>query len=230
MTVAACNGPALIKNLNDLEMPLPILKWIHSWLQNRSLYISYDEENSRHITMNVGASHGSVRAATLFRLHVHFLPSFFFHIAVYMFADNLALVFVGSLEKRFSQNIKDLGKQAESVLKQLEKFSNDLLLPENVAKTKALLVHNVVCPPIPNIQYKRQKIEYVKTFKYLGVYISTKLDWGTYIRERIRLIRRKLFLAYALPKSARVQIFDNIETNQLVKDHEIFFPFAIVKG
>ena len=227
LTVAACNRPALtifvdflsafdrmwfpalIKNLNDLGMPLPILKWVHAWLLNRSLFISYGEENSRHIKMNVGAPQGSVLAATLFRLHVHFLPSFFFNISVHMFADDLALVFVGSLEKRFSLSIKDLEKQAEIVLKQLEKFSDDLLLPVNVAKTKALLVHSVVCPPIPSIEYKNQKIEYVKTFKYLGVYISTKLGWGSYIRERIRLIRtippdqinirRKIFLAYAQP-------------------------------
>ena len=90
----------------------------------------------------------------------------------------------------------------------------------NIAKTKALLVHSVVSPPIPNIKYKNQKIEHVKSFKYLGVYISTKLGWGRYIQERIRQIRkiykglrtlfctistdhteirRKLFLAYALP-------------------------------
>ena len=59
LTVAACNRPALtifvdflsafdrmwypalIKNLHKLEMPIPLLKWIHSWLQNRHLYIVY---------------------------------------------------------------------------------------------------------------------------------------------------------------------------------------------
>ncbi len=96
---------ALIKNLNDLGIPLPLLKWTHWWLQNRSLHISYGEENSRHKKMSVGAPHGSVLAATLFRLHVHFLPSFFLDIAVHMFADDLALVLVESLEKHFSKNL-----------------------------------------------------------------------------------------------------------------------------
>jgi hypothetical protein len=212
--------PALIRNLNELGMPLSLLKWIHSWLLNRSFYISYGDENSRTIKMEVGAPQGSVLAATLFRLHVHFLPSFFFDLAVHMFADDLAIVLVGSLEKRFSLNIIEIEKRAEIVMKQLEKFSDNFLLPVNVAKTKALLVHSVVSPQLPKVKYKQEKLEYVKTFKYLGVYISTKLGWGNYINERLKIIRkiynglrqifrtipidhiairRRVFLAYALP-------------------------------
>lgn len=238
LTVAACNRPALtifvdflsafdrmwypalIRNLYSLEMPLPLLKWIHTWLQNRYLYISFGDANSRIIKMDVGAPQGSVLAATLFRLHVHFLPSYFFDLAVHMFADDLAIVIPGSLENKFSLNISEIQERAKIVMKQLEKFSNELILPVNVNKTKALLVHNVVSPPHPTIVYGDQMIEYVKIFRYLGVYISTKLGWGQFISERLKKIRniynalniifrsiplssttlrRKIFLAYALP-------------------------------
>jgi hypothetical protein len=238
LTVAACNRPALaifvdflsafdrmwhpalIKNLNDLGMPLPLLKWIHSWLQNRYLYISFGEANSRIIKMDIGAPQGSVLAATVFRLHVHFLPFFFLDLTVHMFADDLAIVISGSLEKRFSHNIEEIQNRAKIVMEQLEKFSNDLLLSVNVTKTKAILVHSVVSPPYPTIQYRNQDIEFVKSFKYLGVHISTNLGWAVLINERIRKIRsiykalriifhtipthltklrRKIFLAYALP-------------------------------
>lgn len=238
LTVAACNRPALtifvdflsafdrmwfpalIANLSDLDMPLPLLKWVHSWLQNRSFVISFGDAISRNVKMNVGAPQGSVLAATLFRLHVHFLPSYFFGLAVHMFADDLAIVLVGSLEKRFSMNIVELENRAKDVMQQLEKFSNNSLLPVNVNKTKALLVHSVVSPSFPKIYYKNQNVEYVNSFKYLGVYISTKLGWGTFISERLRKIRkiykalrmilrtiplnlisirRRIFLAFALP-------------------------------
>ena len=238
LTVAACNRPALTifvdflsafdrmwhpalsKTLCDLGMPLSLIKWIHSWLRNRSLYISYGDENSRTIKMNIGAPQGSVLAATLFRLHVHYLPSFFFNLTTHMFADDLAIVLTGSLEKRFSHNIIELEERAKLAMNQLKKFSEDILLPVNVDKTKALLVHSVVAPQLPVIWYQHQKVEFVKCFKYLGVFISTKLGWGTYIQERIRKIRkiykglrlilskiprdytsmrRKIFLSYALP-------------------------------
>ena len=238
LTVAACNRPALtifvdflsafdrmwypalIKNLHELGMPLSLLKWIHSWLRDRFLYISFGDANSRTIQMHVGAPQGSVLAATLFKLHVHFLPSIFMDLTVHMFADDLAIVITGSLEKRFSLNIEDIEMRARWAMKQLEKYSKNLRLPVNVSKTKALLVHSVVAPTLPVIKFQREKIDYVKTFKYLGVNISTKLVWGFFISERIRKIRkvynalritlrsipsclvamrRKIFLAYALP-------------------------------
>jgi hypothetical protein len=238
LTVAACNRPALtifvdflsafdnmwhpalIRTLKELEMPLPLLKWIHSWLRNRYLYISYGDEASRTIEMNVGAPQGSVLAATLFRLHIHFLPAMFKNLSLHLFADDLAIVLVGSIEKRFSQNINDLEKQAAMAMKQLEKYAKDMLLPVNIPKTKALLVHSVVAPSLPKVKYKDQAVEHVQSFKYLGVTITTKLGWGNYISDRLRKIRgvykalrsifttipteymqmrRKLLLAYALP-------------------------------
>jgi len=131
-----------------------------------------------------------------------------------------AIVISGALKKRFSHNIEEIEKRAKNVMEQLEKFANDMLLPVNISKTKALLVHGVVSPMYPKIQYEGQRVEYVKIFKYFGVHISTKLGWGIFINERIRKIRmiykalniifrtipphlfklrRKIFLAYALP-------------------------------
>ena len=61
-----------------------------------------------------------------------------------MFADDLAIVISGHLEKRFSLNIQVLEEQARIVMSQLEQFSTNLQLPVNVNKTKAPLVHSVV--------------------------------------------------------------------------------------
>ena len=208
LTVAACNKPALtifvdflsafdrmwypalVTNLHDLGMPLPLLKWVQSWLQDRYLYISFGEANSRTIKMNVGAPQGSVLAATLFRLHVHFLPAVFLNHGTHMFADDLAIVISGHLENRFSLNIQVLEEQAKIVMSQLEQFSTNLQLPVNVNKTKAPLVHSVVSPSYPVVFLKGQRIEYVQSFKYLGVLITTKLGWGQLIDDRIKRVRQ----------------------------------------
>jgi hypothetical protein len=238
LTIAACNRPALvifvdflsafdkmwypalISSLIKLDMPLPLLKWITSWLKGRTLSIFHGDAFSRHIKMFVGAPQGSILAATLFRLHIHFLPSLFRQITTHLFADDLALLMLGSLEKKFSINIIDLEIEAKKAMILLEKFSDDILLPVNVSKTKALLVHSVVSPPLPYIEYKKQKIELVSTFKYLGISIACKLGWGNYISSIIKKIRkiynamkilyynlpkkyihlrRKIFLSFALP-------------------------------
>ena len=147
LTVTACNRPAitifvdflsafdkmwhptLMKTPRDVGMPLSLLKWIHTWLQNRLVLIPYDEELSRMIKMNVAAPQGSILATTLFRLHVHFLLAIFMNSPIHIFAVGLAVVIAGSLETRFSLNTIDLEKRAQLVKKQLETCANSNTTP-----------------------------------------------------------------------------------------------------
>ncbi|CAF3280248.1 unnamed protein product [Rotaria sp. Silwood2] len=175
--------PALISTLVKLDFPLPLLHWIFLWLKGRTMSIHVGEAVSRSINVFVGTPQGSVLAATLFRLHVHFLPSFFMNLICHLFADDLAIVISGALENKFSKNIIELERQAEIAMKMLEKYADDNLLPVNINKTKALLVHDVVAPSYPTVKYKGFKIDFVKRFKYLGVDITTKLGWGVYIEK-----------------------------------------------
>jgi uncharacterized protein (UPF0147 family) len=212
--------PYLITNLYELDMPLQILKWIFNWLKDRTFCIHHGDHESRVVSMKKGAPQGSVIAATLFRLHLHFITSYFNNIVIHLFADDLALILTGSLENKFSVNIAELEVRAAIVLKQLENLSDDLILPVNITKTKAVLVHNIVSPSYPKIYFKNQSIEFTNRFKYLGVYVSVKLGWEKYINERLKIIskihsamriifktikrkdmkiRRKIFFAYVLP-------------------------------
>ncbi|CAF4425985.1 unnamed protein product, partial [Rotaria magnacalcarata] len=177
--------PALIQTLIEIDMPLNYTKWITSWLKNRTIAIHYGDSTSRTINMNVGAPQGSILAATLFRLHIHFLPRAFFKVTTHLFADDLAIVISGQLDKKFSENIIEIEERVKYVMKVLEEYSENIILPVNINKTKALLCHNVVAPKIPKIEYKKQKIEIVKSFKYLGVTLTQKLGWGKYIDEKI---------------------------------------------
>ena len=182
--------------------------------------VYHGESISRIIEIFVEAPQGSVLAATLFRLHIHLLPKLFFRFCSHLFADDLAIVLKGSLEKRLSDNIIYLEEQAKVAMKELLKFSIDMLQPVNVAKTKVMLVHDVVAPTKPNVFFDDKRIDYVKYFKYLGVEIRTKLGWGEFIKDRLAKIRknyaalkliyriipvdmwkirRKLFCAFALP-------------------------------
>ena len=211
--------PALISTLHDLEMPIPYIKWIASWLKNRTLSVHYGDAISRTINVNVGAPQGSVLAATLFRLHIHFLPKIFFNLTTHLFADDLAILITGALEKRFSVNISYLEERAKKAMILLEYYAENKLLPVNVDKTKAILIHSIVSPKIPKLTYKNQGIEIVPSFKYLGVTITTKLGWGKYINLKLKKVR----IIY----NAMKILFYKIPKKDIATRRRIFFAFAL---
>jgi hypothetical protein len=71
----------------------------------------------------------------------------------------------------------------------LSTFSENYLLPVNVKKTKAMLIHSAVAPSEPKVFFQNQPVEFLSCFRYLGVEIRTKLDWGQYIKSRVIKIR-----------------------------------------
>ncbi|CAF3150451.1 unnamed protein product, partial [Rotaria sp. Silwood2] len=152
--------PALMKTLDELNMPLQLRKWIFVWLQNRTMSISHGDAESRLIRISVGAPQGSVLAALLFRIHVHFLPSYFTQVVSHLFADDLTIVIKGALELKMTDNLTYLEQQAKIVLRSLEKFANDHILPVNVTTTKGMIIHNAVTVSNPIIKYKEIFIEY----------------------------------------------------------------------
>lgn len=133
-------------------MPDEFRKWIFNWLQNRWMRVSHSEAKPRLFPIKVDAPQGSVLAAFLFRLHLHFLPLHFPQTVNHLFADDLTIIMNGALERGLLENTKCLQSQARVVLRELEHFSENYLLPVNVTKTKAMIVHNAVNVPKPVIE------------------------------------------------------------------------------
>ena len=79
--------PALIANLYQLGMPLPMLKCIFNWFHDRSFCIYDGNERSKSIPMKVRTPQGSVLGATLFRIHILLLPKYLFGTMFHLFAD-----------------------------------------------------------------------------------------------------------------------------------------------
>ena len=147
------------------------------------------------------------------------MPKYFLRFCSHLFADDLALLLKGSLEKRLSQNITELEEQAKIAMKALSALSENYLLPVNVKKTKAMIIHSAVARSIPKIVFQNQPIEFVSCFKYLGVEIRTKLGWGNYIKSRILKIRNTYI--------ALKQIYRQIPTKLIEIRRRLFYAFAL---
>ena len=80
--------------------------------------------------------------------------------------------------------------KAREVMIILKKFANNMVLLVNIPNIKTLLVHNVISPELLHIEYKHQKLEYVSSFKYLGVHVTYKLGWEAYINKVLMRIKK----------------------------------------
>jgi len=49
-----------------------------------------------------------------------------------------------------------------------------------------MIIYNTVLVPKPKIEYKSFTIECVKSFKFLGVEIGTKLGWENFINNPLK--------------------------------------------
>ena len=168
----------------------------------------------------VGAPQGSVLAALLFRLHIHFLVPYFPQITCHLFADDLAIVIYGAIEKRLSDNIRYIQEQANMILKSLEKFSDNHILPVIIKKTKAMLVHSAMNVEKSDIYYENVKIEYVQKFKYLGVELGTKLGLGNYIDDRLKKVRNSY--------CALRKIYKTIPKDEIKIRRTLFCAFSLL--
>jgi hypothetical protein len=125
----------------------------------------------------------------------------------------------GTIERRLSDNIKYVQDQATVVLKSLEKFAEDHILPVNVNKTKAMLVHSAVAVEKPEIMYQYNKIDYVKRFKCLGIEIGTKLGLGKHIEDRLKKVKNSY--------SALRKIYKSIPKNEIKIRKKLFCAFSL---
>ncbi|CAF3974841.1 unnamed protein product, partial [Rotaria sp. Silwood1] len=165
----------LVRLVNKLKRKFRRTRFLGDYQNFKYFENVYIQEKIKYEQQKLGAPQGSVLAALLFRLHIHYLPSYFLQTVGHLFADDLTIIIKGGLELRLSTNIKYLEAQAKGILKALEEFSDNHILPVNVSKTKAMFVHSAVVVQKPIIKYKDINIEYVTFFKCLRVEIGTKL-------------------------------------------------------
>ena len=140
----------------------------------------------------------------------------------HFFADDVAAVLSGQLGVRYTDQCIDLEKRIKSFLDSLDYYSCLADQPLNRTKTKAMFSARAIGSPNFSIAFATgdvKCISWIKEYKYLGYFISSKLGWGKLlkdiqckVRKRITLIksfnlfgcsslylRKALFYSHVLP-------------------------------
>ena len=165
----------LIKKLEHYGIRGEPLELLKNYLTNRKQYTLVNGCMSQELNIDIGVPQGSVLGPLLFLLYINDLP-LVSNVVTKMFADDTCLIFSAS----------DLGELQIIINREIKKIddwmaSNKLTL--NYSKTKYMLVHRKNQNPLLSLYINDNKIDQVKSMKYLGVKIDEKLHWDEHIKS-----------------------------------------------
>ena len=151
-----------------------LLKWIESFLNNRSPEVLVEGHASSSAPVTSGVPQGSVLGPLLFLLYINDMPG---RVAstTRLFADD-------SLLYRKIRTAKDTDILQED-LKKLEEWEKDWQMQFNPSKCETIHITRKRNPIRRTYELHGHKLADVKSGKYLGVTLHEKLNWNQHIED-----------------------------------------------
>ena len=155
-----------------------MLSWLSDYLDSRQACVRFQGVLSDLHTFDNGTPQGSVLSPTLFNLLMEDIVSqqYSTKTKVLSYADDLVLV-----------STRPWQSEVETDLETLEDRCEYLGLKISAEKTKAIAIRQQVISPF-RLSIQGRSIEWVKKYKYLGIYIDKQLSFHnhlSYLKERI---------------------------------------------
>ncbi|CAL4067567.1 unnamed protein product, partial [Meganyctiphanes norvegica] len=185
------NHDQLIYKLASAGIKGNMLAWTEKFLKDRTFKVAIGNSKSEEKHLNLGLPQGSSLSPTFFNLLISDIPHPH-NTLVQEYADDLAIsVSANSLEEAITK--------IENAIRAIEQWATNNRLNLNPAKTKAMIFTKKRLPNPPTLTIKGNNIEWVKTFKYLGLtFDAPTLTWKSHIEETCRQGTQRLNILKAL--------------------------------
>ena len=179
------NYEVLLEKLNFYGIRGIALKWISSYLENRSQYVCYNNVNSYKKVVTCGIPQGSILGPTLFTLYINDLPNASKLLKFVLFADDTNIFYSHFSEKQLKETVNFELENVNSWFK-LNKLSL------NVSKTKFIIFGNKNVSDGFEIKICNSSIDRVCNIRFLRVIIDAKLNWDSHIHMLKTKISRNI--------------------------------------
>ena len=182
----------LINKLKAYKIDGPILKWIISFLSNRSQYVKLNNASSSKLKVTSGVPQGSVLGPTLFIYFINDLPIVTNDTPIKIFADDTK-VYNGINN---DDNVKKLQEAIDSMFEWTQKW----LLKFNKEKCKLLHIgkNNKKNKYFIGTGHQRINLDESDLEKDLGIYIDPNLDFKKHIKNTVK---KSSFSSYKILKN-----------------------------
>ena len=168
----------MVKNLAKTGVEKEIILWTKFMLENRTTTAKLGNIASEK-NIDRGTPQGGILSVDLWNLDMNDMTTRFPEnnpTEIFIFADDGADVGVGIDEGTIIENL-------QNDVKIMENWAKDHGLSFSANKTKAMMITKKRKPVMKNIYINGEPIEWVKTFKYLGVTLDDKLSWKQHIEN-----------------------------------------------
>lgn len=165
----------LIEKLKQFDLNEKVIKWIWSYLRNRSLNVKIGSCVSSSFETFSGVPQGSHLGPTLFTMFINDL-------AGRVNAENVHILLFADDTKSYAiVNNENDAARFQSSIDQLNNWCIENKLPLNVSKCKIMSFHRKENPHINNYVIGNENIERVDEIRDLGIILDPILSFNTHI-------------------------------------------------
>lgn len=166
----------LISKLHDYGVRGVAAKLIKGYLTERKQYVRVGNIVSPMKTVKSGVPQGSILGPLLFITYINDLCDIPRSPKLIIYADDTNIFFTGRILMHLEDEVNDYLLKLENWLHQ-----NQLML--NISKSKYIVFQPINKPHGDdiNIFFKNQRLEQVKSQKFLGVWFQENLSWNTHV-------------------------------------------------
>ncbi|CAH2097689.1 unnamed protein product [Euphydryas editha] len=186
-------GKPSINMLPAYGIPTSLCTWISDFLRERSIRVVVDGYTSDLLTINAGVPQGSVLSATLFLLHINDLLK----PGIFGYADDSTVAerYFSSARTRQTE-VDDLREamvdRANLTLQAVSDWGDANLVRFNASKTQACLFSAKKSPFNLAPTFRNVPVPVTNHLELLGIDLSSKLNFGSYIESRAKTASKKL--------------------------------------